>query len=142
MSLSKENIKGRKVIRSLVEQAEWLGHIPPWPIKIKFKSKSYMDATWGTTELKGKGKNQYIELVLDEDCMKTPHGRDLCTVIAVHELAHAITWSGNEKVEDAKTLKYGDHSPEFGFVYAQLWTDLMEGYTAGDEGGDDDNEDC
>ena len=136
--ISKANMKARRAIRTLVQQSEWSGHVSAFPIKVEFKTKSYMDGNWGTTDLKGKGKNRYIEIALDEEYMKTEHGRDLCMVIAVHELAHALTWSGNKKVEDAKSFKYGDHGPDFGIVYAQLWTDLMEGKTS--EGDDDDNE--
>ena len=73
--------------------------------------------------------------VFDETYMHTTHGRDLCMVIAVHELAHALTWSPNKKVEEANTYKYGVHGPDFGIVYAQLWTDVMEG-----KGPEDDNE--
>ena len=97
-----------------------------------------MEGCWATTELKGKGKTQYIEIAFDEVYMTTPHGRDLCMVIAIHELAHAITWSGNVKVEEAKSFKYGDHGPEFGIVYAQLWSDLIDGKSPE---GLDDNED-
>jgi len=126
MKLSKQDIQGRSSIRSLAKQSEWLGHVSAFPIKFGFKSKTYMAGNWGTTEIKGLGKNKHIEISLGEDYMKTPHGRELCMVIAIHELAHALTWSANEKVEDAKSYKYGDHGPEFGIVYAQLWSDVMD----------------
>jgi len=45
----------------------------------------------------------------------------------VHELAHAFTWVGDLEVEESRTSKYGVHGPDFGIVYAQLWTDLIEG---------------
>ena len=135
MSLSKENMKGRKAIRSLIEQSEWAGHVPAFPIKAVFKPKTTMEDCWATTDLKGTGKNKYIEIAFDETYMNTPHGRDLCMVIAVHELAHALTWSPNKKVEEAKTYKYGVHGPDFGIVYAQLWTDVMEGKSPEDEDG-------
>ena len=138
MSLSKENINGRKTVRTLIKQSEWSGHIPAFPITVAFKPKKSMEGCWATTELKGKGKTQYIEIAFDEVYMTTPHGRDLCMVIAIHELAHAITWSGNVKVEEAKSFKYGDHGPEFGIVYAQLWSDLIDGKSPE---GLDDNED-
>lgn len=140
MSLSKQNIIARKSLRSLVEQSEWAGHVPAFPIKVSFKHKKYMEGCWATTELKGKGKSQYLEIAFDEIYMTTSHGRDLCMVIAIHELAHALTWSGDIKVEEAKSFKYGDHGPEFGIMYAQLWTDLMEGKSPRD-GFDDDTED-
>ena len=133
--ISKANMKARRAIRTLVQQSEWAGHVSAFPIKVEFRSKSYMDGNWGTTDLKGKGKKKYIEIALDEEYMKTEHGRDLCMVIAVHELAHALTWSPNKKVEEANTYKYGVHGPDFGIVYAQLWTDVMEG-----KGPEDDNE--
>lgn len=133
MGLSKENIKGRKAVRTLIEQSEWAGHVSSFPIKVAFKSRKHMEDCWATTELRGKGKKKYIEIAFDEIYMTTPHGRDLCVVIAIHELAHALTWSSDIKVEDAKSFKYGDHGPEFGFVYAQLWTDLMSSQTPEDE---------
>ena len=58
--------------------------------------------------------------------MTTAHGRDLCVTLLIHELAHVYTWSSNQRIEDAKIAKYGDHGPEFGIVYAQLWTDLID----------------
>lgn len=126
--ISKENVRARKQIRELVREAELSGHTPAFPIKVSFKPHSYMKDNYGTTELKGTGNKKYIEICLDEEYMKTQPGRDLCLVITIHELAHAFTWSGNQKVEESKTHKYGDHGPEFGFVYAQLWSDLMEGF--------------
>ena len=45
----------------------------------------------------------------------------------IHELAHAFTWVGDSIVEEGRTCKYGVHGPDFGIVYAQLWTDLIEG---------------
>jgi hypothetical protein len=30
-------------------------------------------------------------------------------------------------VEQSRKIKYGDHGPDFGVMYAQLWSDLMEG---------------
>jgi len=128
MALTKENTLGRKAIRDIVKYAEVLGHVSSFPIKVVFVD--FVDC-FGHAELKGSGKKQYFELALDSKYMKTPHGRDLCMVVAIHELAHIYTWSGDPHVEEAKTLKYGDHGPEFGIVYAQLWTDLMEGYIPG-----------
>jgi len=125
--LSKENISRRREIRDLVRMAEEEGHVCSFPIKVKFRGKSYMNGDWGSTEIKGMGKNKYIEISLDEGRMKTKDGRDLCLMTFVHELAHAIVWGNNEKVENAKFLKYGDHGPDFGIVYAQLWSDLMGG---------------
>ena len=57
--ISKENKKARRAIRTLVQQSEWSGHVSAFPIKVEFKTKSYMDGNWGTTDLKGKGKNRY-----------------------------------------------------------------------------------
>ena len=128
MSLTKENVLGRKAIRDIVRYAEVLGHVATFPIKVVFNPT--VDC-FGHAELKGTGKNQYFELALGSNYMKTPAGRDLCMIVAIHELAHIYTWSGDPRVEEAKTLKYGDHGPEFGIVYAQLWTDLMEGYIPG-----------
>jgi len=127
MSLSKENKATRKLLRDLVQHAEWLGHVPYFPIKVVFKHEKQMDDCYATTELKGKGSKRYIEIAFDEEYLKTSHGRDLCKVNMIHELAHALTWSNNTRVEEARTMKYGTHGPEFGIVYAQLWEDLIEG---------------
>lgn len=126
MELTKENRKARKIIRSFIDHANLHGHISAFPIRVSFKSSSYMDGSWGHVNLRGSEKNKYLELAINEEYMKTSHGRELCMVISVHELAHAFTWASDEKVEEAKTEKYGDHGPEFGVVYAQLWTDLMD----------------
>lgn len=139
MALSRENRSRRREIRRLVERAEIHGHISSFPIKVVFKPSPAMDYDWAYALLKGSGKNRYFEIAFDERYMNTSHGRDLCVALTIHELAHVFTWSGNEKVEDAKTAKYGDHGPDFGVVYARLWTDLMENYDL--EDGDDDNED-
>ena len=133
MSLSKENKKARKFLRALVEQAEWMGHTAHYPIKVAFYPAKKMDDCYATTELKGRGKKKYFEIAFDEDYLNTPHGRDLCRVNMIHELAHAYTWIGNFDVESARTMKYGVHGPDFGIVYAQLWTDLMEGRDEKDE---------
>ena len=140
MGLSKENNKGRKLVRTLVEHAGLMGHVAAFPIRVVFKPS--LDC-FGHADLKGSGNNRYFELALDSEFMETTHGRDLCVVIAVHELAHIYTWTGNDTVEEAKTNKYGSHGPEFGVVYAQLWTDLMDGVygnsTLVSNGNDDNN---
>ena len=132
MNLTKENIKGRKEIRKLIERAEILGHVSHLPIKVVFKPSSAMDGSWGDVEKKSK----HFVLSFDDKYMQTPHGRELCIVIAVHELAHIYSWSSNPRVEAARDAKYGEHGPEFGVVYAQLWSDLMD---SDYEYGDDEN---
>ena len=130
MNLSKENLKGRKEIRKLIERAEILGQVSHLPVKVSFKPSSVMDGDWGHVQKKSK----YFELALDEKYMQTPHGRELCVVVAVHELAHIYSWSSNPRVEAAREAKYGEHGPEFGVVYAQLWSDLMDSdYEYGDD---------
>ena len=127
MSLSKENKKARRYIRSLVEQADWMGHVACHPIKVVFLPPEKMEDCFATTELKGKGNKKYIEIAFDEEYLNSSHGRDLCRVNMVHELAHAFTWVSDLEVEESRTSKYGVHGPDFGIVYAQLWTDLIEG---------------
>ena len=127
MSLTKENKKGRKEIREYVANAEVLGHIPEFPVKVVFVEESAMDGMWATCELKGKGSKRHFELAFESTLMTSPHGREFCVSMIPHELAHVHTWSSSKKVEQARQSKYGDHGPDFGVMYAQLWTDLMEG---------------
>jgi hypothetical protein len=127
--LSKENKACRKELRKLVEYAEVLGHESIYPIKVVFNSFPDYEGrcpSYAYAQVKGKGNNRHFEIGFDEKYVTTPHGRDLCTTLLVHELAHVYTWSADQRIEDAKTAKYGEHGPEFGIVYAQLWTDLMD----------------
>ena len=126
-ALTNENKKGRKEIREYVANAEVLGHIPEFPVKVVFIEESRMGGVWATCELKGKGAKRYFELAFESALMTTPHGRDFCVSMIPHELAHVHTWSSSKKVEQARESKYGDHGPDFGVMYAQLWSDLMEG---------------
>jgi hypothetical protein len=128
MALSKENLKARRELRKLVYRAEVLDHIAEFPIKMVFLDSKQMDDNWADVVLKGKGSKRYFQVAFDEKYMKTPHGRDLCYINAIHELAHVFTWNTCPKVETAKSIKYGEHGPDFGVVYAQLWTDLMGTY--------------
>ena len=139
MALSKENLEVRKELRQFIYDAEVLGHITQFPVKVVFFESSRMDGDWANCELKGKGHNRYFQIAFDKKFMSTPTGRDFCISMMPHELAHALTWSSSKKVESARTLKYGDHSPEFGIIYAQLWTDLIE--SSWDEEEEDNEED-
>ena len=129
IGLSKENKICRKELRKLVEYAEVLGHESAYPIKLVFPMfPEWQDnhPDYAYAQVKGKGKNRHFEIGFNSKYMTTAHGRDLCVTLLIHELAHVYTWSADQRIEDAKIAKYGDHGPEFGIVYAQLWTDLMD----------------
>ena len=140
MSLTKENKKGRKEVREYIARSEVLGHIPEFPIRVIFSDESKMDGMWATCELKGKGSKKYFEIAFESALMTSPHGRDFCISMIPHELAHVHTWSSSKKVEQARQAKYGDHGPDFGVMYSQLWHDLMEGPCLTAEREDDDDE--
>ena len=127
-NISKENRNRRKEIRNMVKEAVALGHVAVFPIKVSFRSSSAMEYDWACAVLKGEGKDRYFDVSFEARFVNSDLGRDLCLTLLVHELAHVFTWSENKEVEDAKTAKYGEHGPEFGVVYAQLWTDLMNGF--------------
>lgn len=125
-ALTKENKKGRKEIREYVTRAEILGHVPEFPVRVVFVDESKMEGNFASCELKGKGSKRYFEIAFEDKLMTTPHGRDFAICTLPHELAHVHTWSSSKKVEQSRHKKYGDHGPDFGVMYAQLWTDLME----------------
>ena len=46
MSLTKENKKGRKEIREYIANAEVLGHVPEFPVRVVFTEESKMEGNY------------------------------------------------------------------------------------------------
>ena len=93
-----------------------------------FRFEEDINKNGGIKDVLKSGQNLLVQIVKEPISTKGPRlsselsiaGRYLVLVPFSNRI------SVSQRIEDAKIAKYGDHGPEFGIVYAQLWTDLMD----------------